>query len=185
MEVDTGAAVSLMSEKNWKDVLSGTPLKKSSLIPRTNTAEQMPVVGECQVAVQYGDWQKMLTLYVVKGHGPSILCREWLCSIQLDWKSIGQVTVTKIEQLQQKYGDVFREELGTMQNIKAELKVMKEAKPRFHRPRTMPFALKEAVERELKIGEYGYYMQGDSQHLGGAHCAYCEGRWLSENVWGL
>ena len=37
-----------------------------------------------------------------------------------------------------------------MQNIKAELKVMKGAKPRFHRPRTMPFALKEAVVRELK-----------------------------------
>ena len=93
MEVDTGAAVSLMSEKNWKDVLSGTPLKKSSLILQTYTAEQMPVVGECQVAVQYGDQQKMLTLYVVKGHGPSLLGREWLRSIQLDWKSIGQVTV--------------------------------------------------------------------------------------------
>ena len=37
-----------------------------------------------------------------------------------------------------------------MQNIKAELKVTKGAKPRFHHPRTMPFALKEAVERELK-----------------------------------
>ena len=90
--------------------------------------------------------------YVLKGLGPSVLCREWLRSIQLDWKSIGQVTVdtSKIEQLLQKYGDVFREELGTMQNIKVELKVMKGAKPRFHRPRTMPFALKEAVERELK-----------------------------------
>ena len=37
-----------------------------------------------------------------------------------------------------------------MQNITAELKVMKGAKPRFHHPRTMPFALKEAVEQELK-----------------------------------
>ena len=37
-----------------------------------------------------------------------------------------------------------------MQNIKAELKVMKGAKPRFHRPKTMPFALKEAVDQELK-----------------------------------
>ena len=62
-------------------------------------------------------------------------------------------TGTKIEQLLQKYGDVFREELGTMQNIKAELKVMTGAKPRFHRPRSIPFALKEAVERELKRSE--------------------------------
>ena len=59
-------------------------------------------------------------------------------------------TGTKTEQLLQKYGDVFREELGTMQNIKAELKVMTGAKPRFHRPRSIPFALKEAVERVLK-----------------------------------
>ena len=45
------------------------------------------------MAVQYGDQQKMLTLYVVKGHGPSLLGHDWLCSIQLDWKSIGQVTM--------------------------------------------------------------------------------------------
>ena len=58
MEVNTGAAVSLISEKNWKEVLSGTPLKKSSLMLRTYTAEQMPVVGECQVVFQCSDQQK-------------------------------------------------------------------------------------------------------------------------------
>ena len=88
--------------------------------------------------VQCGDQQKKLLLYVVKGHGPSLLGREWLRSIQLNWMSIGQVTVDTgptMEQVLWKYGHVFREELGTMQNIKAELKVLTGAKPRFHRPR--------------------------------------------------
>ena len=36
-----------------------------------------------------------------------------------------------------------------MKNIKAKLKLKENATPKFHRPRTVPFALKEAVEQEL------------------------------------
>ena len=107
MEVDTGAAVSLIFEKNWKEVLSGTPLRKSYLILRTYTAEQMPVVGECQVVVQYDDQQKTLPLYVVRDMDQtSWVVHEWLRSIQLNWKSIGQVTVDTgpmMEQVRWKY----------------------------------------------------------------------------------
>eukprot|EP00731_Ephydatia_muelleri_P019911 Em0012g736a len=109
MEVDTGATVSLISEKNWKDILSGTPLKMSSLILQTYTAKQK---------WENVEWLPSMVTSRKKGHGPSLLDHEWLRSIQL---SIGQVTVdtsTKIEQLLQKYGDVFREELGQCRTSK-------------------------------------------------------------------
>ena len=47
------------------------------------------------------------------------------------------------------YDEVFQDEVGTMKNIKAKLKLKENATPKFHRPRTVPFALKEAVEQEL------------------------------------
>ena len=48
-----------------------------------------------------------------------------------------------------RYDEVFQDELGTMKTIKAKLKLKENATPKFHRPRTVPFALKEAVEQEL------------------------------------
>ena len=44
---------------------------------------------------------------------------------------------------------MFQEGLGTMKNIRASLKLQEGATPRFCRPRTAPFAVKEAVGRKL------------------------------------
>ena len=74
--------------------------------------------------------------------------RDWLKHIRLNWKEIG-VTIleTRLKSLLDKYSDIFKDELGTMNSIRAELLVKENASPRFHRPRPVPFALKEAVER--------------------------------------
>lgn len=48
-----------------------------------------------------------------------------------------------------KYEDVFQEELATMRPFKATLHLKSYAAPIFHKPRSVPFALKEAVGREL------------------------------------
>ena len=47
------------------------------------------------------------------------------------------------------YDDVFQDELGNMKTIKAKLRLKENATPIFHRPRRVPFALKEAVGQEL------------------------------------
>ena len=54
-----------------------------------------------------------------------------------------------IEFLLRKYEDVFQEGLATMRPFKADLCLKNDAIPRFHKPRSVPFALKEAVGREL------------------------------------
>ena len=79
--------------------------------------------------------------------------RDWLRHIHLNWKEIG-VAMLDSTQLQlkaflEKYGDVFRDQLGTMTSIREEVSVKDDASPRFHRPHPMPFTMKEAVEREI------------------------------------
>ena len=54
-----------------------------------------------------------------------------------------------VESLIQRYSDLFRNDLGKMRHFKATLKLLPDVQPKFHRPRPVPFALKEAVEREL------------------------------------
>ena len=55
-----------------------------------------------------------------------------------------------------RYEEVFGDELGTMKEIKAELKMKENATPKFYHPRTVPFALRGAVEQELnRLEEIG------------------------------
>ncbi len=154
MEVDTGAAVSLISECQLQQVLPGAKPKRTNIVLRTYTSEPIPVVGELRVTVQYGTQRKQLTLYVIKGEGPCLLGREWLKSIRLDWKAIGLTTMdksaTRLNTLLEENSEIFKDELGTMEGIQAKLTLREDATPRFHRPRPLPFAVKSAVEQELR-----------------------------------
>ena len=45
--------------------------------------------------------------------------------------------------------DLFRDELGTISQYQAKLQVRPDASPKFFKPRTVPFAIKGAIEEEL------------------------------------
>ena len=48
-----------------------------------------------------------------------------------------------------RHQSVFKDELGTMQGVKAKLFVESESKLKFFKPRQVPYALKGAIEQEL------------------------------------
>ena len=54
MELDTGAAVSILSEKMRPALFADLKLRRSTLRLKTYTEEQMHVTGQLHVAVQYG-----------------------------------------------------------------------------------------------------------------------------------
>ena len=96
---------------------------------------------------------------VVKGSGTSLLGPDWMKHIKLNWKSIiivetiNNVTTLCYQPLLDKYADVFKDELGTLKLMKAQLKVQPQAIPKFCKPRPVPFALREALEKELSCLE--------------------------------
>ena len=84
----------------------------------------------------------------MKGDGPSLLGRNWLLKITLDWQEIKYVSAT-LEELLQKYRALFKNELGTMVGVHAKFAVKPDAKPKFCRARTAPYALRGAIENDL------------------------------------
>ena len=91
---------------------------------------------------------------MVNGIGPNLMGLNWLQHTRLDWKSLGMAMVKNKLQSPSKilehYQEVFRDELGTMKDFTVKLEIKGNAKPKFCRPRSIPFAIKELVEQELK-----------------------------------
>ena len=76
MEVDTGAAVSLMSVITQKQFFPKVKLMKSRTQLQTYTTESLAVLGTIQVKVRYGTYVGIHTLYDVNGQGPTLLGRD-------------------------------------------------------------------------------------------------------------
>ena len=59
-------------------------------------------------------------------------------------------TSTKVDVLLKKYEGVFKGESGTIKHFCAKLNVKEDAHPIFMKPRSVPFAIKQAIEEDLK-----------------------------------
>ncbi len=107
--------------------------------------------GCCQVNIEYkGQKIAKTTLIIVDGVGPALLGRDWLSHIRLNWSEIHKMSNPSLGVLLQRYGSVFGEGVGTLKGYKAKIRIDPTAVPRFHRARSVPFALRDKVEKELK-----------------------------------
>ena len=158
MEVDTGAAVSLMSETTQKKLFSQAKLQKMTMKLQTYTAEALSVLGTLEVQVEYGNYVGKHNLVVVSGNDPTLFGRDWLMDIKLDWSSLGVANVLQkpltLKGLLTTYSDVFKEELGTLSSFKVKLSLKQGSKPKFCRARQVPYALRESVDKELQRLEF-------------------------------
>lgn len=110
MELDTGACISLVSQTTFSRLFPDKQLQPSTAHLSTYSGEEIVTVGEPDVSVSYKDQEAILPLVVVSGTGPSLLGRNWLSTLRLDWKSIRTVHCsTLLSQLLETYQEVFRE----------------------------------------------------------------------------
>ena len=157
MEVDTGASLSVISEKMYNNLSSEgrvPPLEKSEIVLRTYTGEEVKPKGSCTVNVSYQGADYTLPLLVVGGDGPALLGRNWLEQIKLYWPGIKQLASTchdkQLEGILQKHAQLFQEGLGTLKGTAAKIHVDPTATPIFHKARPVPYALREKIEHDLE-----------------------------------
>ena len=73
MEVDTGAAVMVVSEKSCKVKVQPTKIKLKSV-----TGQTIPLVGKTIIQAEIGGIKRKVKLFVAKGNCPSLFCRNWI-----------------------------------------------------------------------------------------------------------
>ena len=152
MEVDTGAAMSVMTVSQQQKVFPQAELKPSNVVLKTYTTEALQVHGEMAAHVQYHDQSYTLPILIVDGDGPPLLGRNWLNKLKLNWGSLAYSSAASMPSLQNilnSHADVFKNELGTAKDIKVSLTTKPTAQPKFHRPRPVPLALKDVIGAEI------------------------------------
>ena len=122
MEIDTSAAVSLVNEETVKSShLKDIPLLPSDVTLRTYTREALSVLGKLMVKVDKDEVTVTLPLVIVKGEDTTLLGRDWLQKLKLDWKNNFKLNSTiSLQQVLDCHKPVFSNELGTFKKSKVK-----------------------------------------------------------------
>ena len=167
MELDTGAAVSVMSLGMYERIRGGGQgrLQESKLRLKTYTGELVKPEGVGEVEVKYGQQCCMLPVTVVKGSVPALMGRDWIARLKLNWEELFPAVATnmvgvddRVARLLEGFPDVFTDELGCLRDFKVHIPVSEQAQPKFFKPRPVPYALRSRVEDELdKMEQQGVW----------------------------
>ena len=158
MEIDTGCRHTLVNEETSKQICKGNTLHKSRKKLTTFLGEEIPVKGEIGVSVCYNNKSQDLQLTVVEGKGPNLLGRNWLRVLGIDWSTVNKLEVNEVqtdeklklkEDFLDQYKELFKDELGTFSGPKVKIYIDQNAEPQFFKARSVPFAYKTLVEKEL------------------------------------
>ena len=148
MEVDTGASFSVVSKATYDYLFSSLPLQHCDVKLKTYTGKALPMFGQFVTDVQYKD-QELPLLFIVSGKdGPSLLGRDWIYSLRLDWNTVFSLTDDNISTLLNKYSEVFNEELGSLKGFKAKLSV-NDVNPIYCKARPVPYSIRSLVEDQI------------------------------------
>ena len=116
MEIDTGSSVSIISDLVLSSVLETAILQETEVKLCTYSSEQLPVKGKITCEVSCEGQTYTLPLIVLAGESLTLLGRDWMQQIKLDWSTIFQIKAVQDDLLQpllQPFEAIFKVELGT------------------------------------------------------------------------
>lgn len=160
MEVDTGSAITCISEKLYTNMFNKLPIKNTDLVLRYYTGETIKPIGFITPIVNIGVMQKTLQLFIIKGGKTALLGRNWLYDFDIKITFSSKINVNSIQCVNNvfnvnsfinRYVDVFSEGLGRYNGGCVKLHVKPDSKPVFLRARHLPFNIRDKVDAELQL----------------------------------
>ena len=151
MEVNTGAALSIISDATFNQYFADCVLNHRNDALLIYTGELINIKGYFDVNVSYHQKTFHLPLLVVSGIRPSLLWRNWLDRIKLDWHSLFRIQHSALNDVLARHCDVFKLELGTLRDHQVSIDMDPAAHPHFYKARPLPYALRERENAEIDI----------------------------------
>ncbi|XP_014678930.1 PREDICTED: uncharacterized protein K02A2.6-like [Priapulus caudatus] len=158
MELDTGTSVSIISEMDYRNSTEpiGVNLEKSGDILRAYSGHQIKPIGKLHVTFQLNGQDEKLDLLVVPTDSPRLFGRDWLAKLCMNWqevtslKALSTNSSKRLESLVEKHKVIFQPGIGKLKNIQGSLTLENDAKPRFQKARTVPYAFRSKIEDRLQ-----------------------------------
>ncbi|XP_037930881.1 uncharacterized protein K02A2.6-like [Teleopsis dalmanni] len=177
MELDTGAPCAVISYRTLRSIRPNCKLLKSDRRFTSYTGHKVNCVGRIVVSASVGKIVRRLSLYVVEGDCDTLCGREWISqfarennfseffsssnhinSINSSERELSTNQRERLQQLIERFKNVFSETAGKLSGPPAKVHLKKGATPVFARPREVPMALKDAygkeIDRKIQLGHY-------------------------------
>lgn len=173
MEIDTGAQT-LFHNLKKKSVMLGWNRQKIKLCQYDGTP--LPVKGEIEVKVQK-EQQTMTESFVLISNGnTSCHCLDgtgyancsWTGQSYYKWQKQGQSTNWRFNQ-SKKFADVFKEELGLLMGLEAEIELKEGTSPKFCKSRPISFVLCTSIIGIMKKGSWWWTTTSGPERMGNAY----------------
>ena len=151
-EIDSGSAVTVISEKTYKRYFSDTPLSLTNKRLFSYTGDDIECIGVARLPFAYSSRTHTLDVHVVRRGGPPLLGRDFISSFELQLlpcNFLKQADNNITEKLQSCYPKLFSNKLGAFNKYKVKLKLKENSKPIFFKARPVAFALREKIDKEI------------------------------------
>lgn len=176
-ELDSGSPVTLMNMRDKEKYFKSINIVPSDLQLVSYCNQKINVFGflTVDVASSSGPAEPHLPLklYIVESTRHPLLGREWINALKINWNQIlsvrpstnestspalnvdssataNSIAITAaVEKLKTKYANVFDASMGKINDIQARIHLKPNTRPVYIKARSVPFAIRTAVEDEL------------------------------------
>lgn len=152
---DTGAPCTLFPASLYNNFFKNTFLTPCLKPYVDYNGKQIKVLGEFEASITYRDVTRKIPIVVSNTNSPPLLGRTFLKEFNFQLTQVNYIS--NIEQyssitdnIKKEYSDVFSEELGKFNGPTIDLQLSNDAKPIFHKPRSLPIAWKDDIEKQLR-----------------------------------
>ncbi|XP_072144400.1 uncharacterized protein [Dermacentor andersoni] len=152
MITDTGSPFSIIPQEVYlKHRLSWPRLSKCKRTLNCYLGK-LPIVGELHLEANFAGKTVPATLIVTGCSGPSLCGRDLIQAFSLlpsGFLAAVQSTSADPDSLRTEFPALFEPGLGNIQGPPVKFHIREGAQPKFHKARSIPYALREKVETEL------------------------------------
>ncbi|XP_065203998.1 uncharacterized protein K02A2.6-like [Planococcus citri] len=172
-EADCGSGFTLISEKTFRELNLSEKLRPCKFVLKTYDRGIVRIRGYIPVHVNFKGKSYRQVLRVVQGDYDSVIGRDWLLPMNIDIRefietnkisvSVNLNLKSEIDKLVSEFSELFSDNITKVPNYCADFKLKADATPVFCRARTVPFALREAVDKEIdRLVAAGIYVPAES-----------------------
>jgi hypothetical protein len=156
MEVDSGAAYSLVGYQVYKNLFTQSPIYNADIGLAGYGNDELPILGFIMVDVKYLNYQTTLPLLVANSDGPALLGRAWFDALQISVTGVNRASTYPFElegsslpaQLTD-FSENFQETTESCTGPASHIHVRADTVPVFLRAEPVQLALQAAVGQEI------------------------------------